>query len=92
MFWLIENKDVKVDLYDVFGIDSKDELAKEKLDSIIDEVFPKIKVDDVIGFGKYKGKTWREVYSENSDYIMWAVRNLADKEFDLEDFKHLFNS
>lgn len=91
LFWLIGNKDVKIDLYDVFGIDSKDELAKEKLDSIIDEVFPKIKVDDVIGFGKYKGQTWRAVYSENPEYIMWAVRNLTDKDFDLEDFKLLFS-
>lgn len=89
IFWLIENKDVKIDLFDVFGIDSKDEKAKEKLKAIIDEVFPKIKVDDMINFGKFKGKTWREVYSESPEYIMWALRNLRDKDFYIEDFEKL---
>lgn len=90
IFWLIEDKeDINIDLFDVFGIDSKDEQAREKLKSIIDEVYPKIKVDDVIGFGKFKGKTWREVYSENPEYVMWALRNIKDKDFDREDFKKL---
>lgn len=91
IFWLIENKqDMNIDLFDVFGIDSNDEYAKEKLKSIINEVYPKIKVDDVIGFGKFKGKTWREVNSENPEYVRWALRNIEDKDFDTEDFNKLF--
>lgn len=92
IFWLIEKKDVKIDLYDVFGIDTKDERAKEQLNAIIDDVFPKIKVDEVITFGKYKGITWREVYSQNPEYIMWVMRNQQDKYFDMDDFKQLFNN
>ena len=84
----MENKDVRLDLYDIFNIDRNEAGAKLKLKAKIDEVFPKIRVDDIVGFGKYKSKTWREIFTEDPGYILWALRTL-DKDFDRESFVSL---
>lgn len=34
-----------------------------------------IDINAKIGFGKYKGKTWIEVYSENKNYFDWLIDN-----------------
>lgn len=34
--------------------------------------------DDILTFGKYKGRTVIEVYCENSQYLQWAEGNIKD--------------
>jgi len=33
----------------------------------------------VMGFGKYKGKTYAEVYNTDKNYVKWIVTNKDDK-------------
>ena len=39
----------------------------------MDEVFPVHKADDKLSFGRYKGKTFLEVYKENPKYLLWLM-------------------
>ena len=34
-----------------------------------------IDINAKVGFGKYKDKTWTEVYNENSKYFDWLIDN-----------------
>ena len=48
-------------------------------------------IEDVITFGKYKGKTVEEVYKKDPKYLYWAVNNTF--RFDLpKDFLHQLHS
>lgn len=33
-----------------------------------------------VGFGKYKDKSWLEVYNENAKYFDWLIDNAKTKE------------
>lgn len=33
-------------------------------------------LDDAVGFGKYKDKTWRELLASDRQYVQWAVDNM----------------
>lgn len=35
-------------------------------------------INQTIGFGKYKGKTWDEVSDIDPDYVLWAVDNVKE--------------
>ena len=51
------------------------------IDDVMKEREATIKVlsaDDVLTFGKYKGKTLREIHSENSNYLIWVSQNTND--------------
>ena len=37
-----------------------------------------LSADDVLTFGKYKGKTLREIHSENPNYLIWVSQNTND--------------
>ena len=45
-----------------------------------------LSADDVLTFGKYKGKTLREIHSEIPNYLIWVSQNTND--FDI-DFNNL---
>jgi len=53
-------------------------------------VFPKVKVDDTITFGKYKGKAYKEVFAEDPQYIEWFVHNNNRLELDADSFRSLW--
>lgn len=92
LFWLIENKDIKIDLYEVFGIDENNPKAEAELKRIRKNAIPEIEIDDAIEFGKYKGKSWREVHSLDPGYIQWALNNMNNKKFNLESFATLLKN
>jgi uncharacterized protein (DUF3820 family) len=51
------------------------------IDDVMKEREATIKVlsaDDVLTFGKYKGKTLREIHSENPNYLIWVSPNTND--------------
>ena len=59
------------------------------IDDVMKEREATIKVlsaDDVLTFGKYKGKTLREIYSENPNYLIWVSQNTNDFVIDFRSF------
>lgn len=48
-------------------------IEKEEITEIID-------INMKVGFGKYKDKSWLEVYNENSKYFDWLIDNAKTKE------------
>ena len=56
------------------------------IDDVINERKATIKVlspDDVLTFGKYKGKTLREIHKEDPNYLTWVSQNANDFVIDL---------
>lgn len=41
----------------------------------MDRAFPKVKVEDSISFGKFKGKTYKEIKDIDPQYVEWVIRN-----------------
>ena len=59
------------------------------IDDIMKEREATIKVlsaDDVLTFGKYKGKTLREIHSKNPNYLIWVSQNTNDFVIDFNSF------
>lgn len=59
------------------------------IDDVMKEREATIKVlsaDDVLTFGKYKGKTLREIHSENPNYLIWVSQNTNDFVIDFSSF------
>lgn len=51
------------------------------VDAVIEEMNNTIKVmqpNDVISFGKYKGKTVKEIYDLDSNYLIWLANESSD--------------
>lgn len=93
IFWLLESDPFyKIDLPTLTGISTDDEQAEEKFRQEIDRVFPKVKVDDEVTFGKYKGKTYREVFAEDPQYIEWFIRNNDRLDLDSDSFRSLWQN
>ena len=93
IFWLMQSDPFfKVDLSALTGIALDDEKAEEKFSNEIDRVFPKVKIEDAITFGKYKGKTYKEVFAEDSQYIEWFVRNNDRLDLDIDSFRSLLQN
>lgn len=46
-----------------------------------------VKLNNIVPFGKYKGKTIEQVITEDSQYCLWLVKTAMKKEFspDAED-------
>lgn len=80
----------KIDIPALTGIAVDDKHVADKLRKEIDRVFPKVKVDDAITFGKYKGKNYREVFNVDPQYIEWFVRNNDRLDLDLDSFRSLW--
>ena len=64
------------------------------LENLLDECSktrPLTKVEDKIPFGKYKGKTFQDVYSVNPQYVKWLLNNCDTINFDTVSFNSLFH-
>ncbi len=49
----------------------------EILTAELNRIYPKLTPDDIIPYGKYKGMTFRRIYSEDPDYISWFINNTS---------------
>lgn len=54
------------------------------------EIFPTHKADEVLGFGKYKGKSIGEVYKEDSQYLSWLTSQDIYYKIDFEELERLY--
>ena len=52
----------------------------------MDEIFPPQKTNDIVPFGKYKGKTYGEVANLDRKYLFWLIEN-KDVKIDLFKFR-----
>lgn len=43
-------------------------------------------MEDAITFGKYKGKTYKEIIAVDPQYVEWVIRNNDKLDFDLPSF------
>ena len=50
----------------------------DDVESLKYDPYNKLAPDAVLTFGKYKGKTIAEVFSENVSYLVWAENNVRD--------------
>ena len=72
--------------YDTDDSNSTDDNSTDDIDDVINERKATIKVlspDDVLTFGKYKGKTLREIHKEDPNYLTWVSQNANDFVIDL---------
>lgn len=93
IFWLAESDPYyRIDFPALTGINPDEKNAQEKFEKEILRVFPKITVDDVISFGKYRGQTYRSVYQEDPQYIDWFLCNNQSIDIDYESFIKLRQS
>lgn len=87
VYWLAgTDRYFRIDFPSLTGIDLNDETANEQVDAEINRVFPKTNIDDIISFGKYKGKTYKEIIHEDVQYIDWLLRNNTRIDFDIASF------
>lgn len=56
-----------------------------------DNTRPLTKIEDKIPFGKYKGKTFHDVYSINPQYVKWLLNNCDTINFDAVSFNSLLS-
>lgn len=90
IFWLLETDYwFNVNFRDLLNIPDDEEDVKLFVQAEYDKLFPMVKVDDKITFGKYKGRTYREIYEENPGYIDWILRNNNNLRFDIDSFREM---
>ena len=90
LFWLAESDPYyKIDFAALMDIDLNDVNAEEKFRKEIELFFPKVTVDNVITFGKYKGKTYREIFAIDAQYIDWFLRKNTTLDIDMDSFRDL---
>ncbi len=65
--------------------------AKSLIEAEINRVFPKATINSCITFGKYKGKTYKEVYSEDPAYIEWFLCNNRNIDINVDSFMTMMN-
>ncbi len=56
----------------------------------LDEIFPIHKANDILEFGKYKGKSFGDVYKADSQYLHWLVSTERLFKIDFEELKQLY--
>ena len=56
----------------------------------LDEIFPIHKADDIFQFGKYKGKSFGEIYKIDSKYLRWLVTTDRFFKIDFEELEQLY--
>lgn len=87
IFWLAESDPYfRIDFPTLTGIDPQKTNAEELFKEEVDRVFPKVKVEDSINFGKYKGKTYKEIIEVDPQYVEWVIHNNRNLDFDLKSF------
>ena len=63
-----------------FGIDVSVASAEEMQNAIQNQIPTQEEADNYkLSFGKYKGKTLKEVYEEDENYIQWLLGNSNDE-------------
>ena len=76
IYWLMEQDHYfRVDFHSLLNIPEDSSNVESIIEEEINRVFPKATVDSTITFGKYKGRTFREIYSTDPAYIEWFFRN-----------------
>ena len=93
VFWLADtDRYFRIDFNALAGIDPHKGNLEQQVQIEIDRVFPKTTINDVITFGKHKGKTFKEVYDEAPNYIIWFLSNNRTLDLDIESFtKYMHN-
>lgn len=87
VLWLAESdRYFRIDFAALTGIDPKDSEAQTKLKAEIDRIYPKITIEDVVTFGKHKGKTYKEVYTQDPNYVIWFLQNNITLDIDYNSF------
>lgn len=87
IFWLMEKDPYfRVDFDQLLNIPENTSDRERIIEGEINRVFPKATPDDVISFGKYKGKTFREIFAIDSSYIDWFLRNNQTLDIDVNAF------
>ena len=56
----------------------------------LDEIFPIHKADDILPFGKYKGKSLSDIYKVDSQYLYWLETTDRFFKIDFEELKKRF--
>ena len=80
----------KIDLSNLSDKTSSKHISLENLLDECSKTRPFTKVEDKIPFGKYKGKTFLDVYSVNPQYVKWLLNNCDTINFDTVSFNSLF--
>lgn len=87
IFWLMEKDHYfRVDFDQLLNIPDNSSDRERIIETEINRVFPKVTPDDVISFGKYQGKTFREIFSTDPSYIDWFLRNNQTLDIDINAF------
>lgn len=87
IYWLMEQDHYfRIDFYSLLNIPSDAINTKDIIKAEIDRVFPKAMVDSRISFGKYNGKTYREIFTIDPNYINWFLQNNQKIDIDVESF------
>ena len=87
IFWLMEKDHYfRVDFDQLLNIPENTSDRERIIEDEITRVFPKATPDDVISFGKYKGKTFREIFAIDPNYIDWFLRNNQTLDIDVKAF------
>ena len=90
IFWLLETDYwFRIDFRKLLNIPDDVVDIKPLVQKEYDKIFPKVKIEDKITFGKYKGMTYKEVYEENPEYIRLLMMNNNTLRFDLESFNQM---
>ena len=56
----------------------------------LDELFPIHKADEILMFGKYKGKSFGEIYAIDSEYLHWLETTDRLFRIDFDELKQLY--
>lgn len=56
----------------------------------LDEIFPIHKANDILLFGKYKGKSFGEIYKIDNQYLHWLEKTDRFFRIDFEELKQLY--
>lgn len=87
IYWLMEQDHYfRVDFHALLNIPEDSSNVESIIEAEINRVFPKATVDSTITFGKYKGSTFREIYSTDPAYIDWFLRNNNRIDIDTNSF------
>lgn len=79
----------KIDFSNSSDIHISNENESHELLDLYEKSLPLVKVEDKIPFGRYRGKTFRDVYSSNPQYIKWLFDNCNTINFDIVAFKEM---
>lgn len=56
----------------------------------LDEIFPMHKADEILMFGKYKGKSFGEIYKIDYQYLYWLETTDRFFKIDFKELKQLY--